>query len=51
MKEQRYIKFEVVKFKNINSKSPLHNWFRKQFVSREFLSIKVNNNSFKGGSL
>lgn len=47
-KVRKLIKFEIVKFKNINSKSPLHNWFHKQFVSREFLSIKVNNNSFKG---
>lgn len=49
MKEQ-YIKFEIIKFKNINTHRIDYNWFIRQFVSKEFLSIRVGSSDFKGFS-
>lgn len=44
------ITFEVIKFKNINPHRIDYNWFIRQFVSKEFLSIRVGNDDFKGFS-
>ena len=48
--KERNIEFEVIKFKNINSHRIEYNWFIRQFVSKEFLSVKVENSDFKGFS-